>query len=238
MSNPLIRKLSSFADFSTEDKAALDALCSSRRSYDKHTTLIKEGDRPESVFLLLDGWAYRYKILPDGTRQVLAFLIPGDLCDINIFILKEMDHTIGLLSDAEVASIPKQALLAAMHERPQVAQALFWATLVDEATLREWLVNIGRRDAYESVAHLLCEMWLRMDQVGLVAGNKFKLPVTQEQLGDTVGLTSVHVNRTLQKMRAAGLIAIAGKTLEILDVEGLKSAAGFDPNYLHLERRR
>jgi len=235
--NPLARKLSSFVDLSPDDCRHLDDLCTDTRTWGAGGTLIREGERPEVVFLLLDGWACRYKLLPDGSRQIMAYLIPGDLCDIHIFILKAMDHSIGLLSEANVAAISKAAMQRTLEERPAIARALFWSTLVDEATLREWLVNMGQRDAYARLAHLFCEMWLRMKQIGLTHGNSFTLPVTQEELGDTMGLTSVHVNRVLQRLRAEGLLSLASGQMTLHDIDRLREIAGFDPNYLHLDRR-
>ena len=237
MTNPLARKLSSFVDLSPDDCRHLDDLCTDTRTWGAGGTLIREGDRPEVVFLLLDGWACRYKLLPDGSRQIMAYLIPGDLCDIHIFILKAMDHSIGLLSEANVAAISKAAMQRTLEERPAIARALFWSTLVDEATLREWLVNMGQRDAYARLAHLFCEMWLRMKQIGLTHGNSFTLPLTQEELGDTMGLTSVHVNRVLQRLRAEGLLSLARGQMTLHDIDRLREIAGFDPNYLHLDRR-
>lgn len=201
------------------------------------TVIIEEGDRPDDVLLLISGWAYRYKILPDGSRPIMAYLVPGDLCDIHIFILETMDHGIALLSDAEIVSIPKERMLETMRARPRVAEALWWATLVDEAVLREWLVNMGHRSAYERIAHLFCELWLRLSEVGEVMDHSFHAPLTQEQLGDTMGLTPVHVNRTLQRMRADGLITFEGKYLTIRDIDTLRDIAAFEPNYLHLKRR-
>jgi CRP-like cAMP-binding protein len=237
MLGPLARKLNSFVDLSDEDIRGLDRMGANARSYKAGEVLIEAGDRPEHVFLLLEGWACRYKVTPEGDRQIMAYLIPGDLCDIHIFILKTMDHGISLLSDAKVAAIPAQKMLALLRERPAVAQALLWATLVDEAVLREWVVNLGQRDALERIAHLFCEMWLRMEQVGLVDGPAFSLPLTQTELAETLGLTAVHVNRVIQKMREDGLISLYRKHLTILDAERLKAIAGFDPNYLHLDRR-
>lgn len=237
MSNPLATKLGCFCDLSADDSAALKRLSIRTRQAHAGTDLIQQGDRPDNVFLLIEGWACRYKVLPDGKRHIMAYLIPGDLCDINIFILKEMDHNIGLLSDSVVATIAKREMLELIGEHPRVAQALLWATLVDEAVLREWLVNIGQRDAYSRVAHLFCEMWLRMFQVGLANEGEIHLPLTQEQIGDTMGLTKVHVNRVIQRMRSEGLISISGKILTIHDMRELKKIAGFDPNYLHLDRR-
>lgn len=237
MANPLVRKLASFAALQDGDLDLLNAICARTRQYRAGSDLIGEGDRPSEVFLLVEGWAYRYKILPDGSRQILAYLIPGDLCDIHIFILREMDHAIGLLSDARVAAISRIEMQQMLNEHPAIAQALFWSTLVDEAVLREWLVNMGQRDAYSGIAHLFCEVRLRMEQVGLVSGDEVFLPLTQEQLGDTIGLTKVHVNRVLGRMRAEGLISLTDRTLKIHDARRLEEIAAFDPNYLHIHRR-
>ncbi len=147
---------------------------------------------------MLEGFAYRYKLLPDGKRSIFAYLVPGDFCDLNIFILKAMDHSIATLSACTMVDIPRPRILELL-ERPAIARALWWATLVDEATLREWLVNMGRRDAETSIAHLFCEMHLRLKSIGLADGGEFRLPITQNELADTVGLSAVHVNRSLQK---------------------------------------
>ena len=175
--------------------------------------------------------------VPDGGRQILAYLVPGDLCDIHNFVLKTMDHAIGLLSPAKVAFIAPDAMLEIMERHPRVARALWWATLVDEAVLREWLVNLGQREAYERVAHLLAEMWLRLRAVGLAEGDSFRLPLTQRELGDTTGLTPVSVNRALQRLRAEGLITLEQKELVIHDTQALLNVSDFEPNYLHLNQR-
>lgn len=237
MTNPLTQKLGSFTNLDERDRAALDEFASHPTSQQAGKDLIREGDRPEHVFLLLEGWACRYKILSDGNRQIIAYLIPGDLCDPHIFILDQMDHAIGLLSDAVVSTIPKAEVAEVTRSRPAIAQALWWSTLVDEAVLRHWLVNIGQRDAYDRIAHLFCELWARMHQVGLTTGGAFDLPLTQEQLGDTMGLTAVHTNRVLQRMRAEGLISMQSKRLTIHDMDAMRRIAGFNANYLHLQRR-
>ena len=235
MANPLAAKLRNFAPLSDVDARELDRLCRDVRSYRPKQDLIKEGDRPEVVFLLVEGWAYRYKILPDGRRQIMAYLVPGDLCDVHIFILRQMDHSIGLLSEARVAAIPKQTMLKLFAERPDLARALWWSTLTDEAVLREWLVNLGQRDAYDRVAHLLAELWLRLRMVGMAEGDGFDLPLTQTDLGDTLGLTSVHVNRMVQRMRVDGLIDLSRGHIHIPDVRRLMAVTRFEPNYLHLD---
>lgn len=237
MSNPLTTKLASFAQFSLEDAEALDRLCRNTFTIRGGRDLIRIGDRPEQVFLLLDGWACRYKDLPDGRRQILAYLIPGDLCDPHIFVFDEMDHSIRALGDARVAAIPKQVILDLTERYPALARGFWWSALVDEAISREWLVNVAQRDPYTRMAHLFCEMWLRMCKVGLARDGTFDLPLTQEQLGDTLGITPIHVNRVLQRMRAEGLISLNRRRMTIHDIRALQDAAEFDPRYLHLDAR-
>jgi len=237
VTNPLTMKLGSFVDLSKDDLDHLNHLASFPSRMRSGRDIIREGERPENVILLLTGWAYRYKVLADGRRQIVAHLLPGDLCDTHVFILGRMDHSIGLLSDATVAAISRETIIEVTERAPTIARALWWSTLVDEAVLRHWLINIGQRDAYDRTAHLFCELWERAAQVGLVNGNAFDLPLTQEQLGDSLGLTAVHTNRVLQRMRGEGLITFQGKRLAILDMEGMRGAAAFDPSYLHLVRR-
>ena len=235
MPNAVVRKLSQFAPLGDEETSALVRLCEPAQLRKAGDDLVREGEQPQHVFLLLEGWAYRYKFGRDGSRQIVAFLIPGDLCDIKVFLLDRMDHNIGLLSDARVRAIPAIELLELMDRFPRIERALWWASLVDEATLREWLLNIGQRDAFERIAHLFCELWVRLQVVGLVdADDSFELPLTQEGLGDTTGLTSVHVNRTLQKLRKEKLIDLKRGHIEICDPRRLAEASGFRRNYLHL----
>ena len=235
---PILRKLAGFIALTTEERRAIEALYSDTITLAAGTDLIREGDRPERVHLLMDGWAYRYKLLPDGGRQILAHLIPGDLCDIHIFILRTMDHSIGLLSDATIGLIHPTVLIETMDRHPRIARALWWATLVDEATLREWLVNVARRDPYDRIAHLFCELWFRMKAVGLAdSGGRIDLPLTQTEIGDTVGLTPVTVNRVLQRLRQEEIIPLRAERLTILDLARLQAAASFDANYLHLMPR-
>jgi CRP-like cAMP-binding protein len=155
----LVRKLEGFGNLSAEDREAVEILCADTRSFEAGTDLVREGDHPTRVFVLIEGWACRYKLLADGGQQILAYLIPGDLCDSYLFILKRMDHGVRLLSRARVAVIAPEALLAVTADHPAVQRAVWWATLVDEAILREWLISLGQRDAYERIAHILYEMW-------------------------------------------------------------------------------
>ena len=220
-------------EFSTCERELLLSLCNDVRAFGPRRDIIREGERPDHVHLMIEGWSCRYKILPDGSRQITAFLIPGDFCDTHITLFDQMDHSIGSLDDSKVAFIPRAKKLE-IAEHPRVARALWWASLVDEAVLRSWIVNMGRRDAFERVGFLICEMHARLRNVSLVDGGEFELPLTQEELGDALGLTSVHVNRTLKRLREEELMTFKRQQITILDVAKLQQLVGFDPNYLHL----
>lgn len=232
----LIAKLGRFVPLREEERQALLHISRRARRLPRGTDLIAEGDKPDSVFLLLEGWAYRYKSTIDGGRQIMAYLLPGDLCDVQIFLFEEMDHSIGLLSDALVVKIPAGEVLDLMDRFPRIERALMWATLVDEATLREWLLNVGQRDAVQRLAHLFCELCVRLSVVELVDDSEtFTLPLTQAELADTTGMTTVHVNRSLQKLRKEGLIVTKAGRLTIVDFDRLATIAGFTRNYLHTD---
>lgn len=177
-------------------------------------------------------------MLRDGRRQILGYLLPGDICDLHVTLLGEMDHSIALLTDAEVVAIPAKGLQEVMERHRAIERALWRATLVDEAVLREWLTNLGQREAFSRVGHHLCELWHRMRIIGQVdEDEQFDLPLTQEELGDSLGLTAVHVNRVLKRLRDNGLIALKHKRLTLLDPRRLTAVTGFDADYLHLVGR-
>lgn len=232
---PLVAKLETIAPLPAADRVVLARLCDGAQLMAARRNIIREGDRPDHVHLIVEGWAARYKLLPDGARQITAFLIPGDFCDIHVTVLAEMDHSIATLTKARVAAVPR-AKIRELVERPSLARAFWWATLVDEAVLRAWIVNAGRRDAYEAIGHLMCELYVRLRNVGLTTDHRFDLPLTQEEIADALGLTPVHVNRVLQRMRGEDLITLKAGLLTILDYPRLESAAGFNPNYLHIDQ--
>jgi CRP-like cAMP-binding protein len=234
VTNPVVEKLNQGARLSAADEAILAEACSDVRSFAPRADVILEGARPDNVHAVLEGFACRYKLLPDGGRQIMAWLVPGDFCDLHVAILGEMDHGIATLSGSKIAFISRVRVEGLIRESPALARALWWATLVDEAILREWLVNMGRRAADKKVAHLFCELLIRLRVVGLATEDSMDLPLTQVELADTVGLSSVHVNRVVQHLRDLGLISWRDRTLKVRDVAGLKAFAGFDPNYLHL----
>jgi CRP-like cAMP-binding protein len=237
----LIAKLEQFTTLSSADKQALHHAASLKvRRLKPGEDLVREGDNPKHVNLILEGWACRYKVLEDGRRQITAFLIPGDQGDLRMLILKAMDHSIGAITALKVGEIPSDTVLALTDASPRISRAFWWNSLVEEAMQREWITSLGQRDASEPMAHLLCEWFVRLKGVGLTGGSgegpSFEVPVTQEQLGDAMGVSTAHVNRTLQHLREAGLVIWKGKRLTIPDFEALKAAALFNPNYLHLER--
>ena len=238
MQQALTRKLESFEPLSDRARWALNRVVLKVRQVDARQDLIQEGDKPENVHLILDGFACRYKMLPDGQRQIMALLVPGDFCDLNVFILDEMDHAIGTISTCKVVDIPRQVIDEIASEHVSIARAFWWCSLVDGAVLREWLVNIGGRLPPQRIAHLLCELLMRLEAVGRVTDNGYAFPLTQTQIADTMGLSDVHVNRTLRDLRAQGLIHLKHRVLTILDVDRLKAFCNFTPNYLHLRNTR
>lgn len=231
----LLRKLERFCLLGEEEKRALGAAMTMERQFAAREDLIHERKPTEGVFVIVDGFACRYKILPNGRRQIVGFLLPGDMCDLRVFLLKRMDHSICALSTVTATLIPPEAAMDLLERFPRLTRALWWTTIVEDSITREWVVNVGYRTALERVAHLFCETFHRLEAVGLTRTNQCRLPLTQIELGDTLALSSVHINRTLMYMRRENLVRLHRGQLELLNRRGLELAAGFDPNYLHLE---
>ena len=232
-----IEKLNGFGALSDDDMASLAAATSRPLKYPARHDLIREGDRPGPMFVILDGWACRYKILPNGTRQVLAFLMPGDACDLHISLLAEMDHGIQTIVPSLVATISRSEMASLLDERPGIAKALYTAQLIDEGVLRAWITSMGRRSSVERVAHLMCELYLRARNIGLITEATFELPLSQLLLADSLGMTAVHLNRVLKTLRATEAIILRRGKLIIVDPVKLAQIAGFDENYLHRRLR-
>ena len=236
MTNPIIRKLEIFSRLSYDDRAILSRLATSRvRHFNPREDIVREGDPPRDIYLFLDGWACRYKQIEDGRRQIIAFFLPGDLCDMNVFILREMDHSVSTLTSATVAEVSREAFDELALGHPTVMRALWWDSLVSAAVQREWTVSLGQRTAAERIAHLICEVFLRMHSIGLVRANTFEWPITQIELADTTGMSSVHVSRTINELRNLGLIVLRDRQLTVSDLPGLMRLAMFNANYLHLQ---
>ncbi|MFK5600660.1 Crp/Fnr family transcriptional regulator [Methylobacterium sp. HMF5984] len=236
-SNPLILKLEHACVLDETDRATLLNLSATPQQVEADCDLCREGDRPETVHLVVEGLAYRYKILPDGKRQILSLLLPGDFCDLHVAILARRDHSIGTFTPCEVAAIPRATIVDLITTRPHIAHAFWWATLVDEGIMREWMASMGQRQAAKMVAHLFCELLVRLQAIGRATANSYELRMTQNELADVFGITVVHLNRTLRDLRAQELIVLKSGRLDIPDVARLKAFCCFNSNYLHLDLR-
>jgi CRP-like cAMP-binding protein len=230
----LIRKLESTAPLAPEEKTTLLRLPLRLRAVPADQDIIHEGDVPSECCLIVAGFACRYNVTAQGRRQILSFHISGDILDLQSLHLGVMDHSVGTLIPCKLAFIQHDDLRNLMHNHPRLV-GLFWRdTLIDAAMFRQWTLNVGRRQALARTAHLLCELLVRLRTVELVEDHVFDLPLTQVELADALGISHVHVNRVLQDLRGQGLISQRGKTLRVLDWEGLKTVGEFDPTYLHL----
>ncbi|HEY1735647.1 MAG TPA: Crp/Fnr family transcriptional regulator [Methylovirgula sp.] len=235
--NPLVLRLEHGARLTAADQAKLLALTGDPRRVAARVDLISENEQANDVHLVLQGFACRYKVLADGSRSIMAFLVPGDFSHFQQSLLGAMDHSIGTLTPSLIVDIPKAEIDTLIATNQRLAQAFCWASLVDFSIMSEWLASMGRRSADRQLAHLFCELLTRLTTVGFATGTSFELPLTQEEIGDTVGISSVHVNRILQQLRDEGLISQRGKMLKIEDLPRLTTFAGFNPNYLHLSPR-
>jgi CRP-like cAMP-binding protein len=233
---PMVRKLEYWRKFSREDRDALLALPHTVRTVQPNHYLVREFDRVEHSCVMLSGYAVRHKIVAGGHRQILAIHMKGEMVDLQNSLLGEADHSVQMLTAGKVASIPRAAIDNIAFERPNIGRAMWIDTLVDASIFREWIANVGRRDAPTRIAHLLCEFSLRLKVAGLGERSNYELPMTQDQIADATGLTAVHVNRTLKMLEAEGLIARrTPRFIEIGDWRRLAEAGDFNSAYLHLQ---
>ena len=239
MKNPWTMKMEQFTAFSEDERRRLDELITAKqRKYAAREDIIADGEHSDYCHVLLTGLACRYKILPDGERQIMAFLVPGDLCDAEIFILKEMDHGVGTLTPSTTAMIHSDEMKKLLREVSSMSEALWWGTMTDLGVLRERIIDHGRRDATERIAHVLYELLVRYRIVGETTDDAFDFPITQNDLADATGMTPSHANRVLQRFREDGVIELRQRTLTITNPEGLKEIGQFSANYLHLDRTK
>ena len=234
--SPLIRKLESIFELTNEERAAVESLPLNVREVAAGETIVRDGDRLNQCCLVIAGLICRSKTLGDGHRQIFMFHISGDIPDLQGLHIDVMDHDIGALQPSTVSFIPHQAIRAVTKAFPRIADAFWRDTLIDAAVFRAWLVNVGAKSAYGRVAHLLCELVARARAVGLAENTLNHLP-TQEEIGDALGLSVVHVNRTMRELRAKDLVATPQRRqLVVLDWDTLREAGEFDPTYLHLKK--
>ena len=237
-SPPLVRKLESLITLSAAEKEVLAHLPLQVAEFRADQDIVREGDRPTRCFVVLEGFCITYSMIGDGKRQIMAFHIPGDMPDLQSLHLTVLDNSVGTITPCTVGFVQHHVLQDICERYPRITAAFWRETLTDAAIFRRWLTSLGRRDAYARIAHLFCEMALRLRAVGLAGGHSFAFPITQGELGDALGLSFVHVNRTIQELREAGLITLKGGHIEVLDWEGLKAAGDFDSTYLHLKDQR
>src|ERR1700712_1273887 len=219
---------------SSEERAILEAAVDRTFSVAAKQDIVREGDRPVWSTVLLSGFVTRYRMLPDGGRQITAIHVPGDFIDLQSFPLKLMDHSLGALTDCSLATMPHSALTEITETQPHLTRILWKLSLLDSALHREWLVAMGGMPSVSHLAHLFCEMYLRLKIVGLAGDNSFQFAVNQQELADTLGISAVHVNRVMQELRAEGVIQFDGKVGTILDWNRLVDFGQFDDKHLHL----
>jgi len=230
----MVRKLDRWNPLSPDEQEAILALPFTRRKLNAHDHIVWEGDRPQHTCLLLSGFAFRHKVAGNGGRQILSIHIKGDLVDLQNSILGVADHNVQMLSAGEVALMPFEAVRELARSMPNIGMAMWYETLVEASIFREWILNIGRRDAHARIGHLLCEFALRLETAELGDQGEYELPITQEQLADAVALTAVHVNRTLKSLEKDGYISRTRRRITIDDWQKLARVADFHPQYLHI----
>jgi CRP-like cAMP-binding protein len=233
----MIRKLESIFPLSEEEKQALQGLPVQVTVLKPDQDIVRVGDRPSQCCLVLEGFTCVYKLTAEGKRQIMAMHVPGDIPDLQSLHLEVMDNSLATMSQCTVGFIQHSDLHRVCERYPRITAALWRETLVDASIFREWLLNIGRREAYTRMAHLLCEFLARLKAVGLAQDDTFDLPLTQAELADCTGTSTVHVNRVLQALRANGLIQSKGTQITIPDRDRLEEIGEFDPLYLHLKEK-
>lgn len=219
---------------SAEEEQVIQGLMTDLRSLSSHETYISAGQRLTSSTLLIDGIMCRYKDLPDGQRQITGLHVSGDFLDLHSFTLKTLDHNIMALTPCRILHAPHDRLRNMTETHPHLTRVYWFLTNLDAAIHREWVLSLGRRNAIQRLAHLICELRTRLGLVGMGDDTGFDLALTQIDLADCTGLTPVHVNRTLRKLRERGLMDFRGRRVTILDMDGLRSVAEFDDEYLYL----
>lgn len=237
-SNPLqllVRKLETHSPLAQEDREAILALPHTLKTLEPQSYTIREGDLPTACAVLISGFAYRQKLTGDGSRQIVSLHIPGEALDFQHLFLDVADHNVQTLTRAELAIVPRAPLQELARSRAGIGHAILVSLLVEASIFREWTLNVGRREAPTRLAHLLCELAIRLEAQGLADTYGYEIPMTQEQLADALGLTPVHVNRTLKALESGGLISRDKRRVSFPDWERMREMADFNQRYLHLQ---
>lgn len=232
--DPSGRKLAHVMSLSAEETHALAAVQTETVAVAKGTDLVRQGEPESLAYVLRSGWAMRYRHLRDGRRQIVNLLLPGDWAGLTSVMFDEADHSVCTVTDAVVSPVPTEELLELLQHHARLLFGVCWTAAQEEAVIAEHLVNVGRRSAYERMGHLFLELLLRSELIGAVRDGSFDFPLSQVDLADALGLSQVHVNRTLQRLRSDGLIRLNGRRAAILDQRALERTVGFESAYLHL----
>lgn len=231
MAGRLIANLEGHGPLAPEERVAVEALVGPMKTLPSDTELVTDGEAAPDCHVLMEGQAFRHKTLPDGRRQIVFFHVPGDILDLQLAGMP-VDYSVSTLAMCRVAPIARGRLADLIALRPRLGQAFWRLSLLEAAIQREWMFGMGRRTAYARVAHLLCEVYARMQRADLVQNNRCRFPITQNHLADAAGLSGVHTNRVLQALRANGLIELRSRELIVRDWAGLVAAGEFDAAYL------
>jgi CRP-like cAMP-binding protein len=231
--NRLLSRLECFARLSEAEKSTLRAAVSAHRRHGPNQVSVAGTGPADGILIVLNGFACRYKVLGAGRRQIVGYLVAGDLCGLRLSSLSRAGYYIGTFGPTETAILCLERILSFPDRYPNLTRALQCSLLTEEAIAREWITNVGQRTAYERVAHLICEMFVRLQRVGLTQDERCTLPLTQRDLGDALSLSAVHVNRVLRQMRLDGVATFRHGQLVLTDRSALQRVAGFNSTYLH-----
>jgi CRP-like cAMP-binding protein len=230
----LLRKIESVTALSTDETSAILALPMTLRRLGGHQEIVSDGEVPNACVLMLSGFSCRFKHTASGARQIFSFHLAGDMPDLQSLFLKNVDHSLATITPSSLAFISHETIRGLMRRHPHLAEALWRHTLVEAEIYRQWMMGLGRRSAPARLAHFFCEQWTRLKSVGLANGSSCELPLRQTDIADALGLSTVHVNRSMQMLRREGLVDLRKAELTVLNWEGLTERAEFDPAYLQL----
>jgi CRP-like cAMP-binding protein len=231
----LLRKLTALHEISEEEQQAVIGELEKEREIPRGSDIVADGSKPKYTTIMLSGTACRYRLLPNGRRHILTFQFPGDMTDLYSYVLKKMDHAVGALSDCTIAQIPHETIAVLCERYPNLQYAFWRDTMVDASVAHTWAVG-GSRKTASRMAHMLCEIFARLELVGLAkVGEPLPYVINQRDLADALSLSLVHTNKTLAVLKNKKLIGRAGTKMEILDWKGLVEIAEFDPSYLHVK---